>query len=339
MIKNSNNRADFVIRRPSIRLALTHRQKILCAFFYSLFVALIPWEYLLGFSFPDKLNYIARFEQLQSLGFDSVNPSGGVLGAFTAEALWGLILYWFGATGFSAEQALFFISFICLFSITAFVFSKVNPAVGAIFLLNPLVIDFVMAQQRSAIVFAGFLVFITTKKHWLKCSVIASSLFIHVAFVLLVAGYYLACALARLKFTERVSINRIIHFLVVLFAAMAILVSKDIVLGALGDRRAGGQEGSQSMMYAIFWAALAGYIVLFGRSRSDRVSNFGLLFTSLFLMAVILNIYSSRYLVFALPFLILALAGLPSKEAFIGYCLLFCYQLVQWIYWWGWFTR
>ena len=335
----TGSQTNYVISQLSNPVAFNHRLKILFALFYSLLFVLFPWEYLLGYSFPDKLNYIARFVQLQSLGPDSINYLGGALGSFRSESLWSLILYWLGASGFSVEQALTFISFICLFSIVIFVISKVNFAVGAIFLLNPLVVDFVIAQQRSALALAGFLAFFVIKKHWLKYIVVASTPFIHTAFVLLFVGHYLARALAKLRFAERASFNRIFHLLVTLFAALVILMSKDIVLGILGDRRAEGLGGSQSFMYSIFWAALAVYIAFFGRVRSDWLSNFALLFTSLFLVAVFLDTYSSRYLVFALPFLIIALASLPFKEAILGYILLFCYQSVQWVYWWGWFIR
>ena len=318
-------------------LILSRTSKILFSILYSAGYVLFPWEYLLGSSFPDKLNYIDRFVEIQTLGFDSINPVGGILGAFISESLWGLILYSFGINGFNAEQALIFISFISLFPIVLFVCSKINFALAAIFLLNPLVVDFVMAQQRSALAFAGFLAFVNTKAFPIRMLILFACLFIHVAFVLLLAGFLSAKALARLRVMNLSLFNRAAHWLIAFIAALVLLFSKDLILGALGDRRAGGYEGSHSIMYAFFWFAMTIYIVVFSRSRVDWLLDFLFLFIALFMVAVLLNTYSSRYLVFALPFFIIALASLPFKEAVLGYFLLFCYQFVQWIHWWGWF--
>ena len=318
-------------------LILSRTSKILFSILYSAGFVLFPWEYLLGSSFPDKLNYIDRFVQLQTLGVESINPLGGILGAFISESLWGLILYSLGMEGFSAEQTLLLISFICLFSIVFFICSKINFALAAIFLLNPLVVDFVMAQQRSALVFAGFLAFVNTKVFSLRMLIVFACLFIHVAFVLLLAGFFSAQVLARLRVMNLSLFNRIVHWLIAFIAALVLLLGKDWVLGALGDRRAGGYEGSHSIMYAFFWFAMTIYIVVFSRSRVNWLLDFLFLFMALFMVAVLLNTYSSRYLVFALPFFIIGLASLPFKEAVLGYFLLFCYQFVQWVYWWGWF--
>lgn len=309
----------------------------LLGFAYSLLFVLFPWEYLLGFTFPDKLNYIDRFVQLQFLGPDSINPLGGILGAFISESLWGLILYWLGAIGCNAEQALLLISFVCICSIVIFVFSRLHPAIGAIFLLNPLIVDFVMAQQRSALVFAGFLSFVSTKSYVFRLLIALACIFVHIAFALLLAGYYMCLLLEKLRFAKTPLFNRASHLMIVFAVAVVILVGKDFVLGVLGDRRAGGHEGSQSLMYASFWLGLAIYIVIFSRSRIDWLFDFGLLFVGLFLVAVVLNTYSSRFLVFALPFIVIVLAKLNFREAVLSYLFLYFYQFLQWIYWWKWF--
>jgi hypothetical protein len=318
---------------------LNRAPRFFFALFYCLIVVSVPWEAFLGYEFPDKQNYIARFEFLEFYGPESINPNGGLLGAFVSEALWGYILYWFGEYGFSSEVSLLFISFFSLYAIVMFVTSKVNPLVAAVLLINPLVIDLVMAQQRSALTYAAFLLFISTARYWLKLGILASALFVHVASVLLFAGYFFSLVLERLKFANNPFVNRMAHFLTALIAAAVILMAKDVVLGAIGDRRAAGPEGAQSLLYAFFWAALACYIVLFGKVRSDWMSNFGLLFALLFLVAVLLNMYSSRYLVFALPFLIVALTRVPIREAMVGCGLLFLYQCLQWVYWSGVLTR
>ena len=313
--------------------------KVILAVVYSLFVVVFPWEYLLGFTFPDKLNYIDRFVQLQLVGPDSINPLGGILGAFISESLWGLILYWLGSLGFNADQALLCISFLCLLSIVIYVFGKLHPAIGGAFLLNPLIVDFVMAQQRSALAFAGFLIFVSAKSNFLRVLVALACVFVHISFVLLLAGFYISILLARLKITNLSLFNRAFHLVIAFAVAFVVLAGKDIVLGALGDRRAGVYEGSQSLMYASFWLGLVVYIVIFSRSRLDWTLEFALLFVGFFLVAVALNTYSSRFLAFAFPFMIIVLARSTFNEAFFGYYLLFCYQSIQWVYWWGWFTR
>jgi len=319
--------------------SLTTGPRVLFAIIYSVGFVLFPWEYLLGLSFPDKLNYIARFDQLQAFGVDSINPLGGVLGAFISESLWGFILYGLGLSGFSAEQALLLISFFCILAIVVFVSSKVNFTLAAIFLLNPLIVDFVMAQQRSALAFAGFLAFVSTKANVLRILIVSGCMFIHVAFGLLLVGYVLAGAVARLRVANSPLVNRAAHLLIAFIAALVLLLGKDFFLSAIGDRRAATSSGSQSIVYALFWLALIIYIVVFSRGRLDWLLNFTCLFVSLFMVAVFLNTYSSRYLVFALPFLVIALARLPFNESVLSYFLLFCYQFVQWVYWWGWFVR
>jgi hypothetical protein len=339
MTSKFSNHNQVIKERQSISLARNISVKILFALCFSLLFVLIDWESLLGYSFPDKINFLDRFDYLQSRGPGSINPLGGLVGAYLSESVWGQILYWFGIYGFSGEQSLNFISFVCLFFITFFVLGRTNAAVSALFLINPLVVDFVMAQQRSALGFVGFLFFIHSDKQWRKYSILAFSLFIHSSVILMVAGYYFSCALAKIKFGNRAYVNNIFYLSVALIVALFILLSKELVLTALNDRRAVGLEGSSSFLFLTFWAGLATYFVLFSKFRADWMLNFALLFTSLFLVAGILNLYNTRYLVLALPFLIISLVSLPSRYSAVGCYMLFGYQSVQWIYYLGFFTR
>jgi hypothetical protein len=309
------------------------------SFIYSLLFVLFPWEYLLGFTFPDKLNYMKGFYDLQKYGFDLVNPLGTFLGAIISESLWSLILITFGYAGVAAEQALMFVSFFCLLLVANFLFSKTQPLFAAVFLLNPLVVDFVMAQQRSALAFSLFLLFLTARNSWMRFALAVTGSFIHLAFVLLLAGYWFAKRLTGVRILDANIWNRFSHLVIVFCLAVFILLSKELILAAMGDRRASGHEGSQSLMYASFWFLLICYVYVFSHSRETWVHGFSALFVSLFLVGVLLNTYSSRFLVFAYPFLLIVLFRLPRKEQLIGLFLLLIYQSIQWVFWWGWFTR
>ncbi|WP_163131687.1 hypothetical protein [Agarivorans sp. Alg241-V36] len=315
-------------------MLLSQEQKDLSlAFLFTVLVFLVPWVELRGAGLADLANYIYRFNELKVYGSEFINPDNSLIGYFTSEAAWAYLLLLLSKTGIEAKTAMFAISFFCFLCISSFVFVRVNKLYAALLLVNPLLIDLVMAQQRSALALSLFLLAIPRANQHLKAMLFVMGVFTHAVFLFMSALYYLSKLLSQREREE--SSNQFYTLAVIVVVAAVFIFGKDVLLALLGDRRAGVSGKSVSFLYAAFWIVALFYVAAFHKEVPYYHTYMCLFFLTLFLFATLSGQYSSRYIALGYPFFIVTMGSFERNKSLVLFLGLLMYQYLQWIYWWG----
>ena len=293
----------------------------------------MPWESLKGISFEDLQNYIDRMAQLEVYGESYIIDSGSYLTNFAKEIGWGYLLLSLTFVFDDYRLALFCVSFFCCFVIATYVLRKTNHIVASILLINPIFVDLLLSQQRSALAFSIFLVSLAYRNNLIIFLLFLVALSIHLASLILFAFLVIVNLLNNVPFHRREVIKRnVLSFVAVLVLSFSMYILKDIFLGYIGDRRVGDSADSVSMAYSLFWYASLVCLVFFS-SRTDRDSMLAIFFLGVFTVSSLLGEYSARYLSFSLPFLIVALPKLTQGVREFWLVVFLLYAFIQWIYW------
>ncbi len=305
----------------------------------SIVVVSIPWEYLKGEQFEDLQVYIQTYNELQQghvKVFDLDNKLSILL---NSEFLWKYILFGLGYLGFDAVLSLKIISFICFAFISYFVFKHVGFHVSALLLYNPLIIDFVMSQQRSALAFSIFLLSLSSKRVSSLYIMMFCAVFIHTASVVLYSSYFFAKYLES-RFSLITYRKNLRNILLIFIVMLFLISSKQAVLSFIGDRRAYLEAVQVSFLFSMVWMLVSVYFILFSRISNSNYIYLYLFFAFdfLFLIGTFSGEYSLRFLTFAVPFLIISLASFLRRIEFcVIFYLIISYQFIQWVYWWKFF--
>ena len=302
-------------------LSVVPRLLISCCF--SLFIILLPWESVVEDAFPDRSNYIAAFE-----GVDELDPAI----VLAISGFWKFAVVFWSQFGLMPDTFLDIVSFLTLFSITFFLLGFCNPFFVCFFLVNPLIVDLVMAQQRSALALSFFIIWLSLDNKIARFFIVLAGLLTHLLFALFITGHFIAKTVSKVAGLEPRSWNRLLQFIIIFVAAIISLLGKDVIFLLLGDSRVESSSGSSSLIYGLFWLCMIFYLIAFNYQK-DWISSFVLFFISLFIVATLLDVYSLRYLSVVFPFFLIALSQARLDKALLSYLLMFAYSLTQWMYW------
>lgn len=312
---------------------------IFLSLFYAILITQIPWDILKGVGFTDLQNYINRFNELASFGDSYINISGTFLGFFVSEGLWSYLLLGFARLDFDAGFSLSIISFLCSFTVCAYVLSKSKWYFSIFLLVNPLLVDLFLSQQRSALAFSLFLIALMNRRISIFIVIFCIAIFIHTASILLFSLYFISNFLVKkIKVTSLKSINMRSLIVFTLFA-LTVAIGKDIVLTFINDRRGGGIGESVSLAYASFWFFALAVVVILCKTKNLIAVQICISLLVLFCISTLFGQYSARYLSFGYPFLIVCVSHLKGAYSPIFFMLIIFYQFIQWIYWWAFFIN
>ena len=301
-------------------------------------VAFGPWELVRGEAFADLANYSARMHQLADHGVDYFAWEDTLAGWLRFEYFWFLMLA--GGAYAGVEPLVFMkaVTFAASFMTHRFLAARVGAGWAFVVLLNPISIDLLSSQTRSAFAFALFLTIadlLVARRHVaLRAAALATLPFFHTALIPVLAIYAGAATLAS---TARLS--PVLKAGLTLAAAgsfVALVVAGLSGLAeATGDRRDLAGYESKTLLYLAFWFLAAGALTIsYGRAACARWEYLFALFVCT--SAPVIEASGApgfRFVALALPLIWIALgftSGIVRRAAFTGAA---AYGVLLYYYW------
>ena len=234
------------------------------------------------------------------------------------------------------KNSLHFVSFISLIIYTHFVFKRVNIAIGALFLLNPVFIYLIVDQVRMGFAFALLVLIFTIKNKYLTSLLVIASVLIHTVSLLFVFIYFYIKKLPTLLHNRRYYAMLIIAaFVLMLFLKYGVYH----ILEFIGDRRVGiVNTASSSIKFSIFWFYIVILLTCKVQLKNNQINYivaFYIFMASLFFFSTIFGFYGQRFIAVSIPMLIVSIGYLPNYYKLTTYILLFLFTIIQWFYVFG----
>jgi hypothetical protein len=299
---------------------------------YAIFIAyIIPWTTIYHGEFVDTLNYLKRIEYLSVGGTERVYTGFSWL---LSEPLWKYIIIEIGLIFDDYRFALYLISILIVFLYSIFIFKRVPYPVGMILLFNPMFIDLVMAQVRSALAFAILLLAYDLKSKIWTTILSIMAILIHASMPLFILIYFLLN-----KLNKSVSPKKyyLITIVTALLFALFVKYGVGLLLKIIGDRHAGYENviASASLSYSIVWFIIGLIVATFAtfKNEEDRIiAGYAITMTSFFFFSSLLGNFAQRYVALTMPLIIISVSYLPKHYKQGTYLLFFMYILLMFKY-------
>ncbi len=333
----TNNSISKVRNGPSVREGILSGRWIFSLLFAAVII-LGPWEAIRGDDFADLVNYRTRIYELQDYGMRYFVWENSVVGWLRYEFLWFYTLALVAYNNIHPDIFIATIAGVSAFLTHSFLSRYLGVLLATIVLLNPITIDLLSSQIRSAVAFALFLGLIhwrfPGRLDWLRIILFLPLLFIHTGLFLILGFFAGSIAIAR---TQLISPQQ----KVLATAAAAVILTLSIayllpsIVEVTEDRRSLSQYGLKSPAYLMYWFICAGaLIVSINQDLSTRWEYFFALVICLTApLLEIAGLPGFRFIALAIPVIFAAFAGL---RGIIMHGLLFAtlaYQFLLIIYW------
>jgi hypothetical protein len=299
-----------------------------------------PWGQMVQEQNPDVKEYLARIEHLLT-GSDLDVDSMSLFQYLLHEPIWRYILILIGENFHKPIEGLMLISFSTILVYAFFLCGRVNLFLISFFLFNPVVVDLVMAQVRSAFAMAIFLIALTIKTRALKLIVIGMASMIHTVVSIFFIIYLVAKYLESKKDNYNYRILGIQAFICGVVFAIIMGGGKGFLFSITGDRRfAPSYEDTQiSLVYLSYWILLA--LVLAQPSIQRLGESFKEYWTSYFVIIMftlpfvmgIFNTNGIRFVPLSFPIFLYSMTSYTAQVRSSIFVSLFAYQIIQYLYW------
>jgi len=276
-----------------------------------------------------------RIKNLLS-GNDTDLESMGFLQYLTHEPVWRYILMLIGERLDNPANALLFISFFSIFIYAFFLFGRVNLFLASFFLYNPMIVDLVMAQVRSAFAVALLLIALMMKNRMLGLVLVAMVTMVHTITFLHLMIYMFSKFMELNKLRVTYKQNVIVTFFFALVLSVILGGGRKIVLGAVGDRRADELMVSSSFIYLVYWILLALVLLLLQKHKNIReywIDYYSVVMLALPFLMAIFGAASTRLIPLSLPIVLYSITARTALVRIPLLASLFAYQIVQYYYW------
>lgn len=313
----------------------TVARRLAALLFSALFVS-IPWYDWRPRKFKDVHAYLSRMEFLRTgADFDTENL-GRIEYVFT-EPLWSHILAVLDGLFDEPMDALLVVSFVVMLAFSNFLFTRANPWLGSILLLNPLVIDLLIAQVRSALASALCLIATSLRRRVLVVPLVLAATLIHSLTFVFIGTYLVA------KFLERRQRN-LDYFTCgasALLCGIAISITiglgHTVFLSAVQDRRALIEHTTgDTVAYCIYWMLLA-VAIAFNRRSDSPIAPWNdfyvITMLSIPFCMTFFTVPSARLIPLAFPLILASVFARHSTMRTYLLASLCAYQFLQFIYW------
>ncbi len=233
---------------------------VLLGAIYTLIIVFVPWEEIRGGAFADLQNYIKRIQIIQNFGVEYFIWESTPLGLLKFEALWFMVLVIGAGSGIEPETFLKLITAFSAFAIHRYLRNYLAPVLAVALLINPITIDLLSSQIRSAFAFALFLTAASNSDEknisWTRMSTMLLTPFVHTGMTIVLLFYFTARVLA---YPSRLGAD-VRGFTTVTIAvggAIVFAVVAPMLAEAIGDRRNLAAYPIKSPAYVLFWLGWA----------------------------------------------------------------------------------
>lgn len=245
-----------------------------CSVLFALFVAFGPWEAIRGDEFADLVNYTTRIYLLKDFGKHYFVWEDSLTGWLKFEYLWFSLLAFVSDQDIEPIVFIKTITLISAFLTYRFLAGYIGVAWSFVVLANPITIDLLSSQIRSAFAFSIFLLAVGmrtgTKLDWIKYPLFACLPFIHSGMHLLLLIYASCISMAHRNWF-RPAVETCITIIVAIITAVFIARYLPAVAEIAEDRRALVQYATKSAAYLSFWFLFgAALMISYNRENSRR---------------------------------------------------------------------
>ena len=305
---------------------------------FSLVYISIPWAEIRNRDFTDYQRYVDILESLNVDDIYKVYTALDLIKAFTNEVLWWkLISFIYGITQ-DGEMVFTLISFFVIFTYFLFLIKRTTVLNVIIILFNPLIIDLIFSQVRSAFAFSLILIsysFIKNKFFFIGFLLVV---FIHSAMALILFIFFILWFLVKSK-NKYIVKDGIFSWLLGFGVAFFIVFGSTYVLGRIEDRRADyGSDVTQSstVVYALYWLLLGAVLAFKSEIMNKELLLFrvvGIFVSSLFFFLCFFDFYGSRFLALLLPLFLIAALNVKYLNTMMIKSSYLLYMTLQFYYW------
>ncbi len=309
--------------------------------FSVLFAALIivgPWEVIRRDEFADLVNYRTRIYELHDYGMRYFVWEDSLLGWLRYEFLWFRTLVFVAEYNIHPDVFIATITGISAFFTHMFLRKHLGIFIATIVLLNPVTIDLLSSQIRSALAFSLFLAVMTWQPNgrfgWLKHALLLPLPFIHTGLMLVVGIYAGSVVIARSRIVgPQLKVFATVAAGMILAVSVVFLLPS--VLEVTEDRRDIAQYGLKSPAYLSYWIVCAGALIVSVNQDLARRWEyfFALIICLVSPLLELAGLPGFRFIALAIPVIFAALAGLRGV---VLHGLIFAsllYQCLLILYW------
>ncbi len=305
------------------------------------FASFIPWPEIYYKYFGGILidREVYTFKVIYNDHWLTYNELRSWIEIFTQEIIWDFSQWSIsnGYLGIYHEDFFQIVTTICLISM-ALVISRTKNYLSILLLFNPLVLDLVYSQLRSALALAVLnIVYLTFRKVniWMIFGAVVACA-IHTASSILVAGFILASLLSfKESFLFRLSPATKTALMLGAGVSVGLLIGplREVVLSAIGDRRAEYSDLSSSLLYLSFWVALLGFMLVNFRMSVKSVEGcFSIFMLAILATNVFSSAYSIRLIALSLPLIFVAVFHFNVERRIFILSIFSLYAVAQWYF-------
>lgn len=287
---------------------------LLCvAIFFSCCVVYFPWEEIRNYAFVDLTVNLKKFEY-PLFYFDNYHSIFSLKSFISDEPLWFYLNIFMRNIGFSGELFFNLIAIISLFIFSNYILNRNIRPIYLLLFINPVFLDFVLSQQRNALVFAVLIFFLSNKNIYKYIFLLILPL-VHSLSALLIIIFFLV-DYWLIYWKKRIFINMAIIIFSLIFSLF--LAYGRIYLNSYTDdtRFSEYEMGVNSIVYIFPWIL---YLIWFALGSKTIDKNYILLmfFLSIYILLTLFNFYGVRFLAMTIPFLIGNILNLKYKKYFL----------------------
>ncbi|CAH7459125.1 membrane hypothetical protein [Vibrio chagasii] len=272
----------------------------------SVLLSSFPWERFRNYEFVDLGRNLDKYDGFRYLEFN-IDFS-----KITSEPVWTYLNYMFSHAGYDGVFMFTGLAVFCYFSLFRFVYIETKNLIYCLLLINPLILDFVLSQQRSCLALVT-IIHCRELKLFPRIAGNFFSLLLHtltavIVFIDELSSYFFE------KIKNKLSLRLCFVIAVSFVIAFLTVYGREVLLGFFNDRRAYEYDaGGNSILYSLPWLLYGLFIVVKSNSKFSIISS---IYLMIFFWCSYFDFYGSRYLAIGMPFFYIALHKIPKNTIF-----------------------
>ncbi|MEM1317949.1 MAG: hypothetical protein AAGF29_06770 [Pseudomonadota bacterium] len=305
---------------------------------FALFIVFMPWEWVRGDEFADLVNYTTRIYDLRDYGMRAFQWENSLMGWLKFEYLWFALLGFVARMNVEPDVFLSSVTFVSAFLTHRFLRQYVGALLAALVLTNPITIDLLSSQVRSALAFSIFLALVGTGQSgrfmWLRWPALLALPFIHTAMTMVLAVFAGAKVITSLP-----QVTPVMRSVLITSGAAVMVVVIATFLPTLadeaGDRRQLADYGNKTAAYVMYWLLL-GIALAASAARRNAASweyAFATFITLFGAIAEFLSLPGFRFVALAIPIIFAAMPLMRNEIRQGAMIMTACYGVLLIYYW------